>query len=130
MRSTTSRDAATKPPSEPSVFDSVPTRTTVSSRPVPAPIPASSARGREVGAEDGVGLIEDEERAVAVAEGDELVERGGVAVHGEDGVGDDDGRMARLGVGWRRRPSSSCRGAPCRGAGRRRGRNGTAGSRR
>ena len=85
MRSTTSRDAATKPPSEPNVFDSVPTRTT---------IPPGSVVGgrREVGAENGVGLIEDEESVVAPAEVDELGEGGDVTVHGEDGVGDDDGR--------------------------------------
>ena len=49
MRSTMSRDAATKPPSEPNVFDSVPTRTTVPpctpSRPRPPIAPPSSRRG-------------------------------------------------------------------------------------
>ena len=62
IRSMTSRDAATKPPSEPSVFDSVPTRTTVPSvqrrRGPRLPPRLRPGRGREVGAEDGVGLIE------------------------------------------------------------------------
>ncbi len=57
---------------------------------VTAPVPPGGRR--EVGAEDGVGLIEDEEGVVALAEGDELVEGGDVPIHGEDGVGDDDGR--------------------------------------
>ena len=55
----------------------------------PALVPPGGRR--EVGAEDGVGLIEDEEGVVAPAEGDEVVEGGDVPIHGEDGVGDDDG---------------------------------------
>ena len=44
------------------------------------------------GAEDGVGLVEQEERAVAAASGGDLLHRGGVAVHREDRVGDHDRR--------------------------------------
>ena len=45
-----------------------------------------------VGAEDaeGVGFIDHEEGVVLVFEGDDFLERGEVAVHGEDGFGDDD----------------------------------------
>ena len=59
MRSTMSRDAATKPPSEPNVFDSVPTRTTVppctpcapstpsrSRPPIPPPLSRRGSVGR------------------------------------------------------------------------------------
>ena len=48
-----------------------------------------------VGAEHGVGLVEDEQGAVVGAQPGQLVDRRGVAVHGEDGVGDDDGRAGR-----------------------------------
>ena len=105
-------------------------RSPVHAVPVPASHPpAPSRRGgrREVGAEDGVGLIEDEEGVVAPAEGDELVEGGDVPIHGEDGVGDDDGRRA-----WACgavRPAAPP-GGPCRGGGRRRALSGRAGSRR
>ena len=82
-------------------------------------------RRREVGAEDGVGLIEDEQGVVAPAEVDELVEGGDVPIHGEDGVGDDDG-----GHGATARPTAAPPGGPCRGGGRRRGLSGRAGTRR
>ena len=81
------------------------------SRPRP-PIPVARVPPggrREVGAEDGVGLIEDEERVVAPAEGDELVEGGDVPIHGEDGVGDDDGRARASVVGVAASASSSAR---------------------
>ena len=48
--------------------------------------------GGEVGAEDGVGFIEQEQGAVAAAQGGDLLHRCRVAVHGEDRVGDHDGR--------------------------------------
>ena len=54
-------------------------------------MPIPSGGRREVGAEDGVRLIEDEEGVVAPAECDELVEGGDITIHGEDGIGDDDG---------------------------------------
>ena len=60
-------------------------------RPPSVPLGAS----REVGAEDGVGLIEDQEGVVAPAQRHQLVERGDVPIHGEDRVGHDDRRLRR-----------------------------------
>ena len=37
----------------------------------------------------GVGIVDQEHGVVLFAQGDHLVQRGGVAVHGEDAVGDD-----------------------------------------
>ena len=71
---------ATNPPSEPSVFDSVPTRSTRA-------VDLVEVRG--VGAEHGVGLVEHQQRAVAGAQLAELVDRGEVAVHREHRVGHD-----------------------------------------
>ena len=65
---------ATKPPSAPRVFDSVPTRRWS--------IPASVGVV-ELGAEHRVRLVEHEQRAVVRAHLGELVDRGDVAVHRE-----------------------------------------------
>ena len=72
--------------------DRSPLRTVPALAPHP-PALDSPGGGRRVGAEDGVGLIEDEEGVVTPAEGDEVVNGGDVPIHGEHGVGDDDGVM-------------------------------------
>ena len=75
-------DAATNPPSEPSVFESVPTLHDVD---------VVGKLGRHDRPEHGVGLVEHEQRSVAgAASAAEAVEVGEVAVHREDGVGDDE----------------------------------------
>ena len=68
--------------------------------------------GGEVRAQDGVGLIEEEQGPAAPAQGGDLLHRGRIAVHGEHRVGDDDGR------GGRGPPPAGRRGAPRRSGGR------------
>ena len=63
-----------------------------------------------IGAEDGVGLVEHEERAVSRAHVGQLVDRRDVAVHREDGVGDDD-RVPAAGARSRSNASTCSRSA-------------------
>ena len=90
------------------------------------------ARGGDGWAEDGVCLIEHQQRAVAGAQGHQLVDRRRIPIHGEDRVGHHDRRIGS-GPGSRRGcrgPTATARGDPGHGAGRRRGRIERAGSHR
>ena len=126
-------DAATNPPSEPRVFDSVPTRTTMVPADAAGPVSATRRHPgslREVGAEDGVGLVEDEQRVVAPAQGDELARAGRRRRPWRT-----RSRSRRWSAGIRCRRARSPRpaappGGPCRRGGRRPAPSGRAGSRR
>ena len=132
MRSTMSRDAATNPPSEPNVLDSVPTRTTVppcrpsrSWPPIPPPVPPGAA-GRS--GPRTAWASSRMRRALWRRQRVTRSSRGATSPSMEktESVTTMVG-MARR--DWRRRPAAPP-GGPCHGGGRRRGLSGRAGSRR
>ena len=86
-----SGDASTAPPWAPRDFDRVAVTTTCSA---PAARPRDESATEGADDPEGMGLVDDEERADLGGEGDEVLDGGGVAEHRVDGLGDHDGARA------------------------------------